>query len=75
MKHIKKPTYEGMGFTDEERDFLIDGYAVVLYMRTLQRDSKEYLEAHCKLTKIHSDYNHLVDSINDKVKTSIKGDE
>ena len=75
MKHIKQKTYEGIGFTQEERDFLQDGYAMGIYMRTLQRDSKEYVNAYTRISQIHRDHSNLVDSINDKVAAFVKGDD
>ena len=75
MKHIKQKTYEGIGFTSEERDFLQDGYALGVYMRTLQRDSKEYINAHTRITQIHTNHSNLVVSINDKIRAYLKGDE
>ena len=78
MKHdrfTKQTTYEGLGLTGEERDFLIDGYAIGIYMRTLQRDSAEYIAACNRLAQTHTNHSQLVDSITDKIKVFVKGDE
>ena len=67
-------TYEGLGLTGEERDFLIDGYALSLQVNSLQfakknRQAKAAIKA---IDKFNEKHQHLSDSIQDKIQLYIR---
>ena len=63
--------YKGLGLSKDEREFIIDGQALSMYIHTLVDGSPEQEHAIMQLVKFQSDNRVLTDTINNKIKILI----